>query len=290
MRRTETVEITEGRDAGKKYQITEMSAEAAEWWAFRALQAVASSNVDLNLQAPMRELAVQGIKALAGVAPDMARPLLDEMMSCVQILVPATQKPRALLDGDIEDVKTRFMLRKAVMAALRAIVLHSVGAFASSGRDQTRVATSALDVPPQFQARMQRQGKLFVYHVPSERNSRTESFYHPELAAQVWGRARARVLDGPSALGLHTAGALAVDPSTLLGIQGDAIYTSTLPTWSLPVASGGGDDGKPGRLRLQGYLSGSFLTPERLQQRLSLRGRAEKAGVESALEHEVVMS
>jgi len=182
------------------------------------------------------------------------------------------------------------LLRKAVMAALRAIVLHSVGAFASSGRDQTRVATSALDVPPQFQARMQRQGKLFVYHVPSERNSRTESFYHPELAAQVWGRARARVLDGPSALGLHTAGALAVDPSTLLGIQGDAIYTSTLPTWSLPVANGGGDDGKPGRLRLQGYLSGSFLTPERLQQRLSLRGRAEKAGVESALEHEVVMS
>lgn len=115
MRRTETVEITEGRDAGKKYQITEMSAEAAEWWSFRALQAVASSNVDLNLQAPMRELAVQGIKALAGVTPDMARPLLDEMMSCVQILVPATQKPRALLDGDIEDVKTRFMLRKAVM-------------------------------------------------------------------------------------------------------------------------------------------------------------------------------
>ena len=115
MRRTETVEITEGRDAGKKYQITEMSAEAAEWWAFRALQAVASSNVDLNLQAPMRELAVQGIKALAGVTPDMARPLLAEMMSCVQILVPATQKPRALLDGDIEDVKTRFMLRKAVM-------------------------------------------------------------------------------------------------------------------------------------------------------------------------------
>lgn len=115
MRRTETVEITEGRDAGKKYQITEMSAEVAEWWAFRALQAVASSNVDLNLQAPMRELAVQGIKALAGVTPDMARPLLDEMMSCVQILVPATQKPRALLDGDIEDVKTRFMLRKAVM-------------------------------------------------------------------------------------------------------------------------------------------------------------------------------
>jgi hypothetical protein len=115
MRRTKTVEIAEGRDAGKKYQITEMSAEAAEWWAFRALQAVASSGVDLDLQSPMAELARTGLKALASVPPVQAKPLLDEMMSCVQILVPATQKPRALLDGDIEDVKTRFMLRKEVM-------------------------------------------------------------------------------------------------------------------------------------------------------------------------------
>ena len=115
MRRTETVEIAEGRDAGKKYQITEMSAEAAEWWAFRALQAIAGADAELNLQAPLADMAAQGIKALAKVHPDQARPLLDEMMGCVQILVPATQKPRPLLDGDIEDVKTRFMLRKAVV-------------------------------------------------------------------------------------------------------------------------------------------------------------------------------
>ena len=115
MRRTETVEIAEGRDAGKKYQITEMSAEAAEWWAFRALQAIAGADAELNLQAPLSDMAAQGIKALAKVHPEQARPLLDEMMGCVQILVPATQKPRPLLDGDIEDVKTRFMLRKAVV-------------------------------------------------------------------------------------------------------------------------------------------------------------------------------
>lgn len=115
MRRTEIVEIAEGRDAGKKYQITEMSAEAAEWWAFRALQAIAGADAELNLQAPLADMAAQGIKALAKVHPDQAKPLLDEMMGCVQILVPATQKPRPLLDGDIEDVKTRFMLRKAVV-------------------------------------------------------------------------------------------------------------------------------------------------------------------------------
>ncbi len=115
MRRTKIVEITEGRDAGKKYQITEMSSEAAEWWAFRALQAIASSEVDLNLQAPMAELARTGLKALASASPEQAKPLLDKMMTCVQIMVPATQKPRAIMDGDIEDVKTRFLLRKAVM-------------------------------------------------------------------------------------------------------------------------------------------------------------------------------
>ena len=115
MRRTEIVEIAEGRDAAKKYQITEMSAESAEWWAFRALQAIAGADAELNLQAPLADMAAQGIKALAKVHPDQAKPLLDEMMGCVQILVPATQKPRPLLDGDIEDVKTRFMLRKAVV-------------------------------------------------------------------------------------------------------------------------------------------------------------------------------
>lgn len=114
MRRTEIVEIAEGRDAGKKYQITEMSAEAAEWWAFRALQAIAGADAELNLQAPLSDMAAQGIKALAKVHPEQAKPLLDEMMSCVSVSLPAGAS-RDLLANDIEDVKTRFMLRKAVV-------------------------------------------------------------------------------------------------------------------------------------------------------------------------------
>lgn len=179
-------------------------------------------------------------------------------------------------------------LRKAIMSALRAIVLHSIGAFASGGRDETRVATNAFDVPAEYQRGMIRQGKLFVYRVPSSRNSRTESFYHPELAAQVWGRARARVLYGPSALGNGTSGALNVPPSTLIGIQGDALFTTSLPSWSLPVANGGGDDGKTGRLRLQGYLNGSYTTPETRRQRAALQSRAEKAGTAAAITPEGV--
>jgi len=174
-------------------------------------------------------------------------------------------------------------LRRAVMVALRAIMLHSIGAFAAGGRDETRVATDPFEIPAEYQKSAVPQGKLWIYRVPSYSTARTNSFYHPELAAQIWGRARARVLHGPSSLGAFTSGALAVDPSTLVGIQGDAIFTTSLPSWSLPVSNGGGDDGKTGRLRLQGYIRGSFKTPQTLEQRTALRRRAERAGITEAL-------
>ncbi|MGL4756300.1 MAG: hypothetical protein ACRCXB_28435 [Aeromonadaceae bacterium] len=124
MRRTETIEIKDGRDAGKKYLITEMDAESAEWWAFRALQAIALADVDMGdmmkrdeqgqLQAPLSELATKGLKAIAGIPSSSAKPLLDEMMGCVSMIIPAGGT-RALMAGDIEDVTTRITLRKAVM-------------------------------------------------------------------------------------------------------------------------------------------------------------------------------
>lgn len=168
------------------------------------------------------------------------------------------------------------VVKSAIMAALRAIMLHSIGGLASGGRDQTRVAENLFDIPPQYQSTAVRHGKVYTYRVPS---TSSPMYFHPELASQVWGRARARVLHGPSAQGGGTSGALRLDPSSVIGIQGDAVYTTDLPMWSLPVDQGGGDDGKVGRLRLQGYLRGSFLTPSTLKQRDSLKNRAESAGL-----------
>ncbi len=75
-----------------------------------------------------------------------------------------------------------------------------------------------------------------------------------------------------------------MDPSTLVGIQGDALFTTSLPIWSLPMDQGGGDDGKTGRLRLQGYTRGEYATPpETLKQRAMLKARAERAGLGEAL-------
>ncbi|MBO9041448.1 MULTISPECIES: hypothetical protein [Curtobacterium] len=174
------------------------------------------------------------------------------------------------------------LLRRALAGALRAILLQTVGNFNSAGRAQTRVAESAFDVPAEYQSTMVRQGKLFLYQIPSTVSERARMFFHPEFSAQIWGRGRAAVLSSASGLGLKTAGALAVPGHTLIGINGDAIYTTEVPSWSLPTEHGGGDDGKTGRLRLQGMLSGSFLTPETRNSRDALARRADAAGPAAA--------
>jgi hypothetical protein len=174
------------------------------------------------------------------------------------------------------------LLKRAVGAALRNILIQSVGALAARGRDTTQVVTSALEVPPEFQASIVRHGELFTYKVPSVTTARNAAFYHPEISAQIWGRARARVLVAPTAQSKNGGGALAVAPHTLIGINGDAIYTTSTPPWALPVEHGGGDDGKTGRLRLASTISGSFRTPDTLAARDALRARADRVGPSGA--------
>lgn len=115
-RRTQVVSIddSKSRDAGKSFIVTEMDAEHAEWWAFRVLQAILGSDAVVDFQAPLAELARQGIGSLAKMPPVQAKPLLDEMMGCVSMALPGSGS-RALLPNDIEEVATRVLLRKAVM-------------------------------------------------------------------------------------------------------------------------------------------------------------------------------
>lgn len=175
------------------------------------------------------------------------------------------------------------VLRDALESALRSIVIQGIGYFASRGNTETHVVESALDVPAEYQATMKRFNGVYIFQVPSERNGQAAgSFYHPEYAAQIWARGRARVLSAPTAAGSPDGGALAVDPRTLIGINGDAIYTSEVPAWSLPIAHGGGDDGNVGRLRLKGVIDSTVRTPATLAARNALRARADKAGPAAA--------
>lgn len=115
MRKTLDVTITEdGRDKGKVFLLTEMSAMKAEKWAARALLIAVQSGADIgNVRAGMAGVAVMGISAVLGVKFGDVEPLLDEMLTCVQIKEPAIT--RAFTEDDIEEVMTIIKLREEVL-------------------------------------------------------------------------------------------------------------------------------------------------------------------------------
>jgi hypothetical protein len=111
----------EGRDKGKLFVITEMSAARAESWAMRVLLALIGANVELPEgfeELGMAGLAELGMRALSGLKWEVAEPLLGEMMECIQI-IPDPKKThvvRALSEEqeDIAEVMTRLKLRMEV--------------------------------------------------------------------------------------------------------------------------------------------------------------------------------
>lgn len=88
-RKVETlVCASEGRDQGKVYVLTEMSAYRAEKWAARALLALAGSGVDIPEDVAsegMATIARVGFSMLAGAKFADIEPLMDEMLDCVRI-------------------------------------------------------------------------------------------------------------------------------------------------------------------------------------------------------------
>ncbi len=121
-----------GRDQGKVFYIKEMSASQAEWWALRALMAMGRGGVEIpdNLRSMgIAAMAVEGLKAISKIPPDEAKPLLDELMTCVQAVPNPADKTvvRHLIEADIDEVATRLNLRAEVFK------LH-VDFFATAGR------------------------------------------------------------------------------------------------------------------------------------------------------------
>lgn len=119
-RKTSTFVATDGRDAGKRFLITEMSAARSEEWAARALFAAMQGGVEVPddiLAAGFAGVAALGVKALTKISFDMAKPLLDEMMSCVEYEFEPGRAggTRSLIEDDIEEVATRLKLRRAVL-------------------------------------------------------------------------------------------------------------------------------------------------------------------------------
>jgi hypothetical protein len=121
-RKTTTVTITaEGRDNGRCYVLTEMSASQAEKWAARALLALGAAGVDIpeGIEAQgLAGVAAIGVRAFVGLPWHLAEPLLDEMFGCIMFMPDPTrpQVIRGLIEDDIEEVATRVRLREEVIS------------------------------------------------------------------------------------------------------------------------------------------------------------------------------
>ena len=122
-RKTKIVTISrEGRDKGKKFLITEMSAFAAENWATRALLAIANASNDLPIDALSHidpndgflAFAAIGYEALHGAKPDVAIPLWNELLSCVEYQEESGSRPILDQSEDIEEPLTIMQLKKEV--------------------------------------------------------------------------------------------------------------------------------------------------------------------------------
>lgn len=123
MRKTENLVIqTEGRDKGKTFALTEMSADAGERWALRMLLALTNTGAAIPeeaLQAGMAGLAAVGIQAIGMLQADVVQPLLDELWDpCVRYIhspkLPAQEVIRGT-NSQIEEVGTRLQIYKALL-------------------------------------------------------------------------------------------------------------------------------------------------------------------------------
>jgi hypothetical protein len=150
MARKEASFIAEiGRDKGKEFHITEMPATKAENWAIKALLAVGNSGLEIpeNLAAQgMAGLLAVGYMNLLKIPFEAAKPLLDEMMDCVQY-VPSPSIKRPLIEDDIEEVQTRLLLRKVVWNLHMDFFL-SESKSTSESKAEAKTETGTLTIKP----------------------------------------------------------------------------------------------------------------------------------------------
>jgi len=151
MARKETTFIANtGRDTGKQFLITEMSASKAENWAFRVILAIGNAGIEIPEGLAMQGMAglmTIGYMNLLKIPFESAKPLLDEMMTCVQIM-PSTNVKRNLIEEDIEEVATRLQLRKAIWELHMDFFLEEKQSTSESS-PQVNPQESSLSIKPQ---------------------------------------------------------------------------------------------------------------------------------------------
>ena len=113
--------VDEGRDHGKVYKITEAHAVHADKWGIRAMLALNRNGAQIPdeiMKLGLIGVLVVGVHKLKGVAWEDLEPLIDEMMTCVEMVPTPSQRNvvrKLFIDpNDIEEVSTLSTLRMEV--------------------------------------------------------------------------------------------------------------------------------------------------------------------------------
>jgi len=146
-RKTLTYTVSdEGRDQGKQFLITEMAASKGESWAVDALSAIFQGDPTIPpdfIGSGMAGIARLGADMIFKAPAVLIKPLLAELMGCVKCMPDPSnpQVTRPLVESDIEEIKTRFLLMKEVFA------LH-IGFFAGGVTSTSATSSPAAKVTP----------------------------------------------------------------------------------------------------------------------------------------------
>jgi hypothetical protein len=157
--------------------------------------------------------------------------------------------------------------REHAAAAIRNILLHTVGAFHDTPRPTTHygaaheapngVALDTLLLPDGEE--------LYAWQLRSQEPP-TDSA-HPELSSQVWARTRAGMLLHRPYGSESYIGALTLPFEQIVALRLDALYSTVDPGWP--------DNGGPGAFRLKGHLSGPLLWPREEWELASVKEQCE---------------
>lgn len=141
-RKSALVTINEGRDKNKTYKITEMPCTQVDRWIMRAVFGLGEVGIDL----PPDLLTMGAAPIMYAIASQINKlpsklgiELSDELMQCVEIV--EDRLTRGLVENDIEDVATRFQLKKEVLKLIFGFFVPA--AFPNSGPTESGVASSS---------------------------------------------------------------------------------------------------------------------------------------------------
>lgn len=173
-----------------------------------------------------------------------------------------------LLTGLYADVGDSTVPRSLGQRAIRAILLHGIGAFASRHQDTTgAVPINSPELVPEdaIGGSVAPAGDHLVYAQRGAPSRWAAECAHPEWAAAIWGRARARLLVGRAGDG-H--GALYLPKPAIVAFATDALYLTHDPRWP--------DDGSIGSFRWKGGISAPRAWPISRAELMALRDEASR--------------